>query len=438
MRKSSLLLLISILLTISCQKQVDVEVTAKDYHAALDKLTEVMVYDIFSPPVASRVYVYPSIAAYEVIATDTLQEFKSLKNQIPHYAGISKPEDFEAINLNMAAIMAYLNVGEELIFSTEKIKSYRDSIYQVWKKTPKFEHTLSYANKVSQEILDWASKDNYAETRTMPKFSMDTEDPSRWLPTPPDYMNGIEPSWMKMRTIVQDSASIFKPKKPTEFSMEEDSQFYKELIEVYNAVNKARTLGDNSEMVEIAKFWDCNPYVSTHKGHMMFATKKITPGAHWILINKVVAKKENLNFAETSRSYALLSIGIYEAFISSWDEKYRSNLIRPETLINKYVDADWTPILQTPPFPEHTSGHSVVSAASSVIMTHLYGENYQFDDATEVVYGLPVRSFNSFNEAAEEAAISRLYGGIHYMPAIKEGLTQGRNVGRYVIEKIKI
>ncbi len=430
--------LIVLLGFMACTPKEDIEVTSDDYHAALDKLTEVMVYDIFSPPVASRVYAYPSIAAYEVIAQDTTQNLKSLKGQIPHFPGISKSENLNDINVNMASVMTYLNVGEELIFSTQKIKTYKDSIYKVWSASPKFEASLAYADRVSKDIMAWAGQDNYAQTRTMPKFSINTEDPSRWVPTPPDYMDGIEPNWIKMRTFVQDSSSQFRPKGPTEFSMEKDSQFYKELIEVYDAVNKARELGDESDMIEIAQFWDCNPYVSTHKGHMMFATKKTTPGAHWILINKLVAKKENLNFAETARSYAMMTIGVYEAFISSWDEKYRSNLIRPETLINEYVDEQWTPILQTPPFPEHTSGHSVVSAASSVIMTHLYGENYQFDDTTELPYGLPVRSFESFDAAAEEAAISRLYGGIHYMPAITEGLKQGRKVGNHVVEKIKI
>lgn len=423
---------------IGCQSTEEVKVTASDYHDALEKLTEVMVYDIFSPPVASRIYVYPSIAAYEIIAQDTANTYNSLSGQIDHFSSVPKPYKLDEINLNMASVMTFLNVGEELIFSTQKIQTYKDSIYQVWSKSPKFDKSLAYAKQVSEHVIAWTKKDNYAQTRTMPKFSINTENPSRWVPTPPDYMDGIEPNWIKMRTFVLDSSSIFRPNGPTEFSVEKDSKFYKELIEVYDAVNKARELGDESEMMEIAQFWDCNPYVSTHKGHMMFATKKITPGAHWILINKEVAKKENLNFAETARSYALLTIGVYEAFISSWDEKYRSNLIRPETLINEHVDEQWTPILQTPPFPEHTSGHSVVSAASSIIMEHLYGENYQFEDSTEVPYGLPVRSFDSFKEAAEEAAISRLYGGIHYMPSITEGLKQGRKVGQYIVEKIQL
>jgi hypothetical protein len=438
MRFLKLCLIVLLINLTACEPAKDVEVTAMDYHNALDKLTEIMVYDIFSPPVASRNYVYPSITAYEIVTQDTTNNLSSLSGQINHFSPIPKLENPSEVNLNMSAVMAYLNVGEELIFSTQKIQTYKDSIYQSWSKSPKFEESLNYANKVSQHVIAWTKKDNYAQTRTMPKFSINTEDPSRWVPTPPDYMDGIEPNWSKMRTFVLDSASLFKPKKPTPFSMEKGSQFYKEVMQVYDTVNKARELGEDSEMLEIAQFWDCNPYVSTHKGHMMFATKKITPGAHWILINKITSQKSGFNFAETARSYAFLSIGVYEAFISSWDEKYRSNLIRPETLINQHIDEQWTPILQTPPFPEYTSGHSVVSGAASVIMTEIYGDNYYFEDTTEVAYGLPVRNFNSFEEAAEEAMLSRLFGGIHFMPANTNGLKQGREVGEYVLKNINL
>ncbi len=438
MKTFKFLILLLAIGVLSCESKQDIEVTPVDYHNALDKLTEVMVYDIFSPPVASRVYVYPSIAAYEIAIQDTTNTFKSLSKQIEHLKPIPKPNKQEDVNLKMASVMAYLNVGEELIFSTQKIKSYKDSIYQNWSKSSKFEKTKDYANQVSQHIITWAKQDNYAQTRTMPKFSINTEDPSRWVPTPPDYMDGIEPNWMKMRTFVLDSASQFKPERPTPFSIEKDSQFYKEVMQVYDTVNRARELGNKSKMIEIAQFWDCNPYVSTHKGHMMFATKKITPGAHWILINKITSQKAGFNFAETARSYAYLSIGVYEAFISVWDEKYRSNFIRPETVINRYIDEQWTPILQTPPFPEYTSGHSVVSGAASEVLTDIYGDDFYFEDTTEVPYGLPVRSFNSFREAGKEAMMSRLYGGIHYMPANKNGLKQGQQVGQYVIKNINL
>ena len=129
-------------------------------------------------------------------------------------------------------------------------------------------------------------------------------------------------------------------------------------------------------------------------------------------------------------------MAIFDAFISCWDEKYRSNLIRPETLINQYIDENWKPVLQTPPFPEYSSGHSVVSGAASTVLTEIFGDDFSFDDDTEVPYGLPIRSFESFNQAAQEAAISRMYGGIHYRAAIDVGLQQGINVGQTMIETL--
>jgi hypothetical protein len=146
----------------------------------------------------------------------------------------------------------------------------------------------------------------------------------------------------------------------------------------------------------------------------------------------------NSNFDETVYAYTKTSLAIVDAFISCWDEKYRSNLVRPETLINKYIDENWKPILQTPPFPEYTSGHSVVSGAAAIVLTDIFGDNFEFDDDTETQFGLPVRSYSSFNQASSEAAISRMYGGIHYRSAVEVGIKQGRNLGKYVVEKLKM
>jgi hypothetical protein len=172
------------------------------------------------------------------------------------------------------------------------------------------------------------------------------------------------------------------------------------------------------------------------QGHLMYATKKITPGGHWMGIVGLATRKAGLDMVGTAEAYALTSIGLFYGFISCWDEKYRSNLIRPETYINRYIDPSWTPTLQTPPFPEHTSGHSVISTASSVILTHLFGDNFAFADSTEIPYDLPVRHFESFKDAAAEAAISRYYGGIHFMPAIDYGVEQGRKVGEHVLAHV--
>lgn len=169
----------------------------------------------------------------------------------------------------------------------------------------------------------------------------------------------------------------------------------------------------------------------------MFATKKITPGGHWIGITAIVTRQAKSSFDETVNAYANVSIALFDAFISCWDEKWETLVVRPETLINQYYDEEWLPLLQTPPFPEYTSGHSVISRAAAVTLTDLYGDNFKFTDTTELAYGLPKRSYYSFIHASEEAAISRLYGGIHYRMAITEGVEQGQQVGAYIVNQIQ-
>lgn len=424
----------------SCKNETqDIVIVPNDFHKAVNKITSIMVHDIFSPPVASRIYVYPNLAAYEIMCQNS-DKYITLAGQLTDFKPVPKPSSEKNLNYKLAALVAYFDVGKELIFSEDRVITYRDSLYATWKNSDEvtFEVSKDYGLQVAKHIKDWITDDNYKETRTMPKFSVLTEDASRWQPTPPDYMDGIEPHWSKIRPFVIDSATQFIPEKHPEFSLEKGTDFYQELMEVYNIGRKIKQDGDKSVEMEIAQFWDCNPYVSTHKGHLMFATKKITPGAHWIGICKIACKKENADFSKTIFAYTKTSIAIMDAFISCWDEKYRSNLIRPETIINQYLDEDWNPVLQTPPFPEYTSGHSVVSGAASITLTDIFGDNFSFDDDTEVPYGLPVRSFTSFNKAADEAAVSRLYGGIHYRAAIDVGLQQGRKLGLFVVNNLQM
>ena len=430
-------LLMLLIVLQSCKEKAPISLSSDDFHASVDKLTEIMVHDIFSPPVASRIYVYPNIAAYEIIAVNS-DGYNSLLEQIDGFPVIESAG--ENVNLQLAALIAHMDVGRRLIFSEEKMTSYRDALYESWTDLNKaeFEASKAYGLEVAQIIADWYDGDMYKETRTMPKFTVNTEEVYRWQPTPPAYMDGIEPAWNKIRTMVLDSAAQFIPVPHPEFSMEPGSAFQKELAEVYEISQEITEKGDDSEEIEIAKFWDCNPYVSVTRGHLMFATKKITPGAHWIGITKIAAKKSDFNFEDTVFAHTKSSIAIFDAFISCWDEKYRSNLVRPETLINNYIDDQWEPILQTPPFPEYPSGHSVVSGAASVVLTSIFGENFAFDDDTEQPYGLPIRSFTSFRAAAQEAAISRLYGGIHYMAAIENGVEQGYQVGELVTQSLKL
>ncbi|MEZ4859104.1 MAG: vanadium-dependent haloperoxidase [Flavobacteriaceae bacterium] len=439
--KSHIKLLIVLLLPLfilSCKKNDPIEIVSKDYQNAVDKVTDIMVHDIFSPPVASRIYAYPNITAYEIIAQNN-PSYLSLTGQIKHLTPIPKTNN-PNVNFPLAALIAHIDVSKSVIFSEELMEHYRDSLYRIWqnKNEDVFMASKEYGLQVSEHIKNWMDGDNYKQTRTMPKFTVITEDPSRWQPTPPSYMDGIEPHWNKIRPFVLDSASQFKPIPPPAFSLEKESDFYKELDEVYTISERITKEGDASEEVKIARFWDCNPYVSVTRGHLMFATKKITPGAHWMGIAEIACKNTESSFEDTVYAYTKTSIALFDGFISCWDEKYRSNLIRPETLINQHIDENWKPILQTPPFPEYSSGHSVVSGASATVLTEIFGDNFKFLDDTELPYGLPVRSFSSFNAAAQEAAISRMYGGIHYRAAVENGINQGIQVGNLVNERLKM
>jgi hypothetical protein len=321
-----------------------------------------------------------------------------------------------------------------MVISEEKVEVFRTQLLAEIRASdmPEDVYTSSveYGTKMAAHILAWAAKDHYKETRAEARYDP-TYDAGAWKPTPPAYMKAVEPHWSEMRTFLIDSARQFVPHPPTPFSSEKGSAFYQDAMEVYEVGLKL-----TAEQKAIANFWDCNPFKMNVNGHLMYATKKISPGGHWINITSVACQKVGADFVRSAEAYAWVSVVIADAFISCWDEKYRSKAIRPETYINQYISADWMPLLQTPPFPEYTSGHSVVSACAAVILSKLFGDVFAFTDSTEVEFGLPARTFISFRQAAEEAAISRFYGGIHFKPAIDYGLAEGEKIGLFVLERM--
>ena len=439
--KKNIYLLSIILVLNSCDSDERYLIKLNDaslFNDTMQILTDVVVYDIFSPPVASRVYVYPTIAAYSIMQKTYPNKYNSLEYQLSDFKEISSYEDPDVIP-NLSAIHAFLIVGKALIFSENKIDEYMNNLYDELRSLGlpkrKLNKSKEYGELVASEILKWADDDFYKQTRTFPKYTIQQGD-KFWKPTPPDYMEGIEPHWNKIRPMVIPSTDIFNPPPPLDINMSKNSSFYNELMEVYRIGRQVNEDNNDSEEAKIAAFWDCNPYVSHHKGHAMFATKKITPGGHWIGITKIASDISNDTFDEAINSYLNVSVALFDAFIACWDTKWNTLVVRPETLINQYLDDEWLPKLQTPPFPEYTSGHSVISKASAIVLTKIYGEDFSFDDSTEIKYGLPIRSFNSFMHAADEAAISRLYGGIHYRMAVEHGVVQGDKVGRYISQNL--
>lgn len=399
------------------------------------QLTNVIVDDIFTPPVASRIYAYSNIAAYEGIRHLDVNR-PSLIGQLNELDSLPQPNPLKTYYFPLVSSVAFFGTAEKLVFDLERVQKMQlqlektvDSI-GIDKEIKR--NSLEYGKAIANSIVAYAASDGYNRRTALPRYSVN-ENPGRWRPTPPDYAEAIEPHWNTLRPFVLDSAGQFDPGPPTEFSLDNTSKFYKEVMEVYNTVEHL-----NSEQLAIAKFWDCNPNISYTRGHVMYFQQQISPGGHWVHITAQVLKNKQSDAVEQGSIMTQTSIAIADAFISCWDQKYKSSLTRPETYINKFIDPNWKPILQTPAFPEHTSGHSVASSAAATVLTELIGENHQFIDSTEVPYGLPTRKFASFLDASGEAAVSRLYGGIHYRPAIELGVDQGKAVGRFVLSKIDL
>jgi hypothetical protein len=430
--KLLLLLLITGYMDLNAGTPVDWEKLAGNpgfLHRSVKKVTDIIVHDIYSPPVASRIYAYTTIAAYEA-AIPASEHYQSLAGQLQGLSAMPVTEPGRSYNHSLAAVNALLLVAKSMIISEEKITEFRDAILADFRLTGMpdsiFQNSVLFGQKVASHILAWAAQDRYKQTRSLAKYAV-LNDEGSWKPTPPAYMKAIEPNWGQLRTFLIDSLELFKPVPPTPFSTDTNSRFYKEAKDV-EAAGRQLT----AEQIEIANFWDCNPFKMNVNGHVMFATKKISPGGHWINITALACKQSNSSFLQAARAYTVVSIVLADGFISCWEEKFRSKVIRPETYINQYISQSWMPLLQTPPFPEYTSGHSVISAAAAVVLGKLFGENFSFADSTEVEFGIPVRHFKSFKQAADEAAISRFYGGIHYMPSIVNGMTEGDKLGRYV------
>jgi hypothetical protein len=281
--------------------------------------------------------------------------------------------------------------------------------------------------------MDWSKKDNYAQTRSASKYTV-TDEEGRWVPTPPSYTSALESHWMEIRTLVLDSANQCRPPAPPKFIIKDSTTaFYKGVMEVKNTIDNL-----TDEQKFMADFWDDNPFKMNVSGHVMFATKKFSPAGHWMNIVGIAAERSGKDFNTTVYAYAKTSVALFDGFISCWEEKFRSNVIRPETVINKYIDAEWRPYIQTPPFPSYVSGHSVISAAAAEVMTDIFGDNFSYKDTSEIEFGIPERSFTSFRQAAQEASMSRLYGGIHYRFDLDEGNRQGAMLGKIVVDRLRM
>jgi hypothetical protein len=420
---------------LSCKQKDKTTINeAEVLHQNEDQLTQLIIFDVFSPPVASRIYAYASLASYEAMRFKD-ERYESIVAKLKGFGAMPQPEKNKTYNYTLAATKAFFTVTSKVTFSVDSLKGYEDKLYARFKSMlddSTFARSVAFGDTVGKMILKRAAMDNYPQTRAKPKFLGSTA-PGRWHPTPPDYLDAVEYCWGTMKTFALDSSGQFAPPPPPAFSKSKKSEYFEQNVQLYEQSKKL-----SKEQIDIARYWDDNPFVMQHTGHMMFANKKITPGGHWIGITAIACKQSRADAVKTAQAYALTSVAMFDAFICCWQEKFKSAYIRPVTVINDEIDAQWLPMLQTPPFPEYPSGHSTITRSAAVMLTKLFGDKFAFQDTSDLRYIGMQRHFESFVQAANEASISRYYGGIHYVNSVNAGANQGKKVSEFIIQKLKL
>jgi hypothetical protein len=382
----------------------------------------------FTPPVAARTYGYLGLTMYEA-ALGGMPGYRSMAGQIAglevSMLPIPKNVDYNwPIVVNAAAreileaCLANAKSENKLIIQDTYLSTLNklsDGIddYQI-------DQSIIYGREIGRVIAAYAATDRQIQCylTNFPSNYTPLIGPGYWIPTSAQKIP-LQPYWGSVRSLGPGNPDVIY-EAPLTYSTEKNSPFYKEGLEVYN-VTKVLT----EEQKTIAKYWSDDPGTTS------------TPPGHSMSIANQILKKENANLAQSVETMAKIGMAVHDAFVSCWKGKYQYNLLRPVTYIKANIDANWSTLLNTPPFPEYTSGHSVQSGASAEILESIFGTSYNFVDHTHAyrtdINGTP-RSFASFKEFADEAAISRLYGGIHYRKAIDVGVAQGRLVAKNILK----
>lgn len=379
----------------------------------------------YSPPVASRAFAYLGVTAYETVASGR-EELMTLAGQLNGLTPLPARDpgldydDATALQASISLLMENLfaNTGPTGQRAIDAIARKLDAVARAEVDSDIADRSIAYGRTLGEHVLAWAAQDGGSVVENMGfPFRYELKPgPQHWVPTSTIGQQQVPllPEWGGNRTFAMPDGATCSLPPPPAYSEEPDSPFFVEAREVYDV---SLTLTEDQEA--IARFWSDDPMLTP------------TPPGHWLAIALQVLGEKEATLEMRVDALARLGIGLADAFIGCWHDKYKYDLVRPLTYIRRVIDPAWEAILITPPFPEYPSGHSTQSGAAAEVLTYLFGANYAFEDRTHDDDGLPARRFDSFWHAADEAGISRLYGGIHYRAAIELGLDQGKCIAAY-------
>lgn len=381
----------------------------------------------YSPPVASRAFGYIGVTAYEAVAGGR-PELRSLAGQLN---GLTPPPARDPAEVYDEAVVlesALADATRTFFFNTGPTgqRAIRMVAEQLGRDVSAgvpdatLQRSIAHGRAIAAHVAAWAQTDGGAVVENMgfPQ-SYDLKDgPGHWVPTSliRQQQTPLLPAWGANRPFAMPAGDSCDLPAPPDYSEDPSSVFYAEAREVYDTV-RALT----AEQKAIARFWSDDPMLTW------------TPPGHWIAIADDLLDEEKAPVERRVAVMARLGIALADAFIGCWHTKYRYDVVRPVTVIRRLFDPKFEPVLITPPFPEYPSGHSTQSAAAAAVLAAAFGAERSFVDRTHEDDGLPARGFPSFAAAAEEAAMSRLYGGIHFRAAIDGGLEQGRCIGAHAV-----
>ena len=393
-----------------------------------EQLYDVVKAERTTPPSASRIYGITAVALYESIVAGTKHN-RSLAGQLNGLTSVPQPRKHRTYhwptvaNVVLATTIRklYPTISQSSLETIDNLEQSFASQYQTAVPRRRYERSIAHGQAVATAILEWAATDGLSLYSNCPYVPVSV--PGAWKSTPPLFNpNPLQPCWGLIRPMVLTSGEECPPPGHPPFSTDTTSDFYAAALEVYQV-----RLGLTTEQKAIADHWSDNPGATG------------TPAGHWIAIVSQIARNDHRSLAEAAEAYARVGIAVHDAFIACWNAKYFYNLERPVTYINDHIDADWLPYLVTPGFPSYTSGHSTQSGAAARVLTDLFGIK-RFTDTMHTDHGLTPsqapRTFDSFEAAAAEAAISRLYGGIHFAFDNHDGLASGQCIGQAIHDRV--
>lgn len=387
----------------------------------------------FSPPVAARALGYLGLALYESVVPG-MPQHRSLSGQLNELESLPWTQPDEPLHWPTVANAA-LAAMTRMMFPTASAEN-KARIDQLERNLPiKLERDFNpasvtpditnrsetFGRLMAMAIMTWARTDGGHEAWGPLRRSRQTyvppSGPGKWAPTPPAFAPALLPWWGEVRPFVLKATSACEAPPPPPFSEEPGSAMHKEAAEVYRIAKQA-----TQEQRQFALYWADDPL------------KTPTPPGHWAFIAGDVLKSRKADLAQAAHTYALLNMAMADAFIAGWRTKYSTNVLRPVTYVQLFIDSNWVPeLMPTPPFPEYPSGHSVQSSAAAAVLGKLFGADTPFTDNTHNDRGWGPRTFKSFKAAADEAAMSRMYGGIHFRSGVVGGQVQGACVAQQVL-----